>query len=346
MRKFGFVILVLVVLMGSAALMLRSPSPGTLTVAVTEGFVMKPELLAQFERETGAKVILQKFADAEAMLTQPITADVAYGIDTFTYARAINKNIFGGYAAPQLAAVPQRLKTDAQNRLLPIAVNYVTINYDQQYFANLNRPPPKSLRELTDRKLYHKFVIVSPEANASDIGLAFLALTVASFPEGSAYPWQQYWRDLLQNALHPVMSWNEAYGAQFSATQPAGTDVSALHALCLSYAGAPAADMHFNKRAQPVMGNVGDVGFELVTYVGINKNTQARTLAQKFVDVLLSQDYQREIAPQRFAYPARSDVPLPANMAPPANPLTLPPEVIEQNRARWLSEWRHISGGG
>ena len=343
MRKIIFVVgLVAVVLMASLAFNTRNAEPNTLTIVTTDGFVLQPELLMQFERETGSKVVLQKRASAEALLTQPITADVAYGLDTFTYARAISSNIFEGYASPQLAAIPPRLQIDSQNRLLPVEVNYITINYDKNYFAARELPPPQTLRDLTDRKLFHKFVIVNPEA--SSIGFAFLALTVASFPEDSAYPWQIYWRDLLHNAVHPVMTWNEAYGALFSATQAAGSDPSATHPLCLSYAAAPVADMQFNQRAQPVMGNVGTVGFELVTYVGINKNTPARTLAQRFVDLLLSKTYQQTLALQRFVYSVRSDVLFPA-APPPANALSLPPEVIEQNRVQWLTIWRKMFGG-
>ncbi len=319
--------------------------PAMLVVDVADGIIIKPELIQQFEKDNNAKVILHPALNADAMLTKPITADVAYGIDTYTAGRAIASGQFEGYATPALISISTALKSDAQNQLIPIDVNYVTVNYDKNWFAVRGIAPPADLKALTDKTYFHRLVLTNPDN--TPIGLGFLLMTIAAFPDGSSYPWQQFWRDLQMNAMHPVPTWNEAYGLQFTASQRPGAPTEGLHPLCLSFAAAPVADMQFNNRTESGIGNLGDIGFQQVRYAGIVKNTQQRKLAEKLIDLLLSDTYQKDIASQMFVYPARSDIVLPerfAQYAPvPRTVLALPPDQIEQNRQRWVDEWKSIT---
>jgi thiamine transport system substrate-binding protein len=316
----------------------------TLTVLAVQDFAIHPTLVKQFEQDTGATLVVLKVAQAELMLSQPITADVAYGFDTWTHTRALNTDQFASYEAPALSAIPTQWVGDSQHRLLPVDVNFVTVNYDLNYFANMGWPTPTSLRDLTNQQLFHKFVLVLPDSTT--IGLAFLAWTRTAMPDGSAYPWESYWRDLFRNAAHPVKTWQEAYGLQFTATQPPGTDLEVRHPLCLSFASSPAVDVQFNQRDKAVIGNVGDSGFAVVRYAGILKATQQRKLAEQFIDLLLSEAYQKDIPTELLNYPVRQGVPLPKLFAqyapPPARPIILAPDTVEQNRAAWLEAWRKL----
>ncbi len=73
----------------------------------------------------------------------------------------------------------------------------------------------------------------------------------------------------------------------------------------------------------------------------------ARLSPIESIDLLLSDTYQKDIASQMFVYPARSDIVLPerfAQYAPvPRTVLALPPDQIEQNRQRWVDEWKSIT---
>ncbi len=320
--------------------------PTTLTVAVADGIIIKPELIQQFEKDNNAKVVLHAVLNADVMVSRPITADVAYGLDTYTAGQAIGSGQFEGYAAPVLDKIPAAFKADAKNSLIPIDVNYVTVSYDKNWFAIRSISQPATIKALADKTYFHRFVLTNPDN--TPIGLGFLLMTVALFPEGSNYQWQQFWRDLQMNAMHPTLTWNEAYGLQFTASQRSGVSTDGLHPLCLSFAAAPVADMQFNNRAEPTMGNIGDTGFAQVRYAGIVKTTQQRKLAEKFVDLLLGEAFQKELAPQMFVYPARSDIALPErfvkNGPAPKTVLSIPLEQIEQNRQRWVNEWKTVTG--
>lgn len=323
-----------------------SSGPTTLTVDIADGIIIKPELIQEFEKANDAKVVLRSVLSAEAMVSKPITADVAYGLDSYTAGRAIGSGQFEGYAAIRLDKVPATFRADAKNTLVPIDVNYVTVNYDKNWFAMRGISQPTTLKGLTDKAYFHRFVLTNPDN--TPIGLGFLLMTIGSFPQGSDYPWQQFWRDLQMNAMHPVPSWNEAYGLQFTASQRTGAPTDGLHPLCLSFAAAAVADMQFNNRTDSVIGNIGDTGFAQVRYAGITKTSPQRKLAEKFIDLLLSENFQKELAPQMFVYPARSDITLPERFAahapPPKTVLALSPEMIEQNRQRWIDEWKSTTG--
>ena len=62
-------------------------------------------------------------------------ADVFYGVDNTFLSRALAGDIFEPYASPALARMPEDLKLDPGNRLLPVDFGYVTINYDRAYFS-------------------------------------------------------------------------------------------------------------------------------------------------------------------------------------------------------------------
>lgn len=156
--------------------------PAMLVVDVADGIIIKPELIQQFEKDNNAKVILHPALNADAMLTKPITADVAYGIDTYTAGRAIASGQFEGYATPALISISTALKSDAQNQLIPIDVNYVTVNYDKNWFAVRGIAPPADLKALTDKTYFHRLVLTNPDN--TPIGLGFLLMTIAAFPDG------------------------------------------------------------------------------------------------------------------------------------------------------------------
>ena len=112
------------------------------------------------------------------------------------------------------------------------------------------------------------------------IGFAFLAATVAAFPEDSAYPWEKFWRDYTSRILHFTETWNEASGLQFSANN----NNPESHPMVVSFAAAPVAEMLYKHVPRLRIGNLEDIAFEQPRFVGIRKDTRLRAVTQKFVD--------------------------------------------------------------
>jgi thiamine transport system substrate-binding protein len=86
--------------------------------------------------------------------------------------------------------------------------------------------------------------------------------------------------------------------------------------------------------------------FRQVEFVGILKGAREEALARKFVDFMLSPDFQSDIPLQMWVYPARRGVPLPdlfRRLAPvPEQPAMIDAAAIDLNRSSWIQGWTQI----
>jgi thiamine transport system substrate-binding protein len=172
-----------------------------------------------------------------------------------------------------------------------------------------------------------------------------LLTTVAYFGDDGETTWRDFWRDLRANDVYVSPDWSDAYYAQFS-----GSSGNGPRPLVVSYATSPAAEVYFSEGAldEPPTANVlaPGAGFRQIEFVGILKGTANRALAEQFVDYMLQPAFQDDIPLQMFVYPASDAATIPdlfEQFAPvPPQPARLAPELIEQNRERWINEWTDI----
>ncbi len=328
----------------------EQPQPAaqrTLTIMTHDSFGASEEVIAEFERTTGAKVVILKSGDAGSTLNKAILsknaplADVLYGVDNTFLGRALAADILDPYESPALADIPDRFKLDPNNRMLPVDYGHVIINYDKAFLEEKGLDPPKSLRELTDPRWRGMLVVQNPATSSP--GLAFLLATIAAFPEGSGYDWRQFWRDLRANDVYVSPDWSDAYYAQFSGSSGKGP-----RPLVVSYATSPAAEVFFSegKFEAPPTGNLEGTAFEQIEFVGILKGTKNRDLAEQWVDFMLSKRFQEDIPLQMFVYPVAKSAAWPDVFVkfgqPPAQAFSLTPEQIDEGRERWIEEWTRL----
>ncbi|MFN4293834.1 MAG: thiamine ABC transporter substrate binding subunit [Thermoflexales bacterium] len=322
-------------------------APRTLTIMTHDSFGASEDVIAEFEQANNAKVVILKSGDAGSTLNKAILskdaplADVIYGVDNTFLGRALAAGIVEPYNSPALADIPDRFKLDPQNRMLPVDYGHVIINYDKAYLQEKGLAPPTSLRELTEPQWKGKLVVQNPATSSP--GLAFLLATIAAFPEGSAYDWKQFWRDLRANDVHVSPDWSDAYYSQFSGSSGKGP-----RPLVVSYATSPAAEVFFSegKLEEPPTGNLEGTAFEQIEFVGILKGTKNRDLAEKWVDFMLSKRFQEDIPLQMFVYPVARAAKWPEVFVkfgqPPAQAFVLTPEQIDQGREQWIEAWTQL----
>jgi len=321
-----------------------APGEASLTVMVHDSFAVSEAVMKAFEQDNHAKVTVLKSGDAGAELSKAILskaapiADVMYGVDNTFLSRALGAGILDPYASPALANIPDQYKLDKDNRLLPVDYGHVMVNYDKAFLTQKGLAPPQSLRELTDPKWKGLLVVENPATSSP--GLAFLMASIAAFPDGSAYTWQQFWKDLRGNDVAISPDWNDAYYTQFSGSSGKGP-----RALVVSYATSPAAEVYFSegKLKEPPTGNVTGTAFEQIEFVGILHGAKNRALAEKFVDFMLSKQFQDDIPLQMFVNPVMTGAAEPDVFTkfaqPPKQVYSLPPDQIDANRANWIEGW-------
>jgi len=344
--KNKLILIIIVVSFALASCQAKSTptdEPVTLTVMTHDSFAASADVIAAFEQANNVKLVFLKSGDAGAALNRAILskgspqADVLYGVDNTLLSRALDEGIYESYESPLLAKIPTEFKLDASNSALPVDYGDVCINYDKAYFAAHNLAIPQTLADLTEPK-YKGLLVVENPTNSST-GLAFLFATIAEY---GAEGYIAYWQQLKENGLVIVNDWNTAYYTNFSASSGHGPQPMAL-----SYASSPPVEVIYAATPlddAPTASLVGkNMCFRQIEFVGILKGTQHRELAEKFVDFMLSVQFQEDMPLQMFMYPVNPDASLPDVLIKytqtPDHPATLDPAVIAANRDQWLNDW-------
>jgi thiamine transport system substrate-binding protein len=326
----------------------QSAGPQTLTVMTHDSFSVSEEVVQSFEEANNAEIVFLQSGDAGSVLNRAILtkdaplADLLFGVDNTFLSRALEEDIFEPYDSPVLAEIPDRFKLDPSNRALPVDYGDVCINYDKAYFAENNLAVPQSLEDLTKPE-YEGLLVVENPATSSP-GLAFLLATVAHFGDS----FTEYWQALKENGLVVVDGWETAYYTNFSGSSGRGPQP-----MVVSYGTSPAAEVIFAETPlddAPTASILGpDTCFRQIEFVGILKGTsqtRQRALAEKFVDFMLSQEFQEDVPLQMFVYPVNPNAQLPDEFTryaqAPEQTAELAPEVIAENRDAWIQAWTDV----
>jgi thiamine transport system substrate-binding protein len=313
----------------------------TIRLVTHDSFAVSQDVLDAFTARTGIEVEVLQGGDAGTVVNQAILTkdnpigDVLFGIDNTFLTRALQAGIFERYQSPALDAVPASLRLDPTARVTPVDYGDVCINYDKAWFKSHDVKVPKTLQDLTKPAYKGKLVVEDP--STSSPGLAFLLATISAYGSNK---WQQYWEQLRANDVQVVDGWEQAFYDEFSGGGGGGS-----RPLVVSYASSPPASVYF---ADPptdtaTIGTMTGACFRQVEFAGILKGTEHRAAARKFVDFLLSEQFQADIPLQMFVFPARDGTPLPKVFQQfadvPPDPYTLPVSKIGAGRDEWIREW-------
>jgi thiamine transport system substrate-binding protein len=329
-----------------------SPSPiqepQVLTVMTHDSFAVSTELVQQFETENNVKVNFIKGGDAGTTLNRLILtslggmpeADVFYGLDNTFLSRALEQDLLEAYDAPALAQIPAEFQLDPSHRALPVDYGDVCINYDKAWFQEHHLPVPQSLEDLTKPEYAGLLVVENPATSSP--GLSFLLATIATFGEDG---WQSYWQALKDNGVVIVSDWETAYYTNFS-----GSSGHGAQPMVVSYASSPAAELIYAETplTEAPTGSIVAEGacWRQVEFAGILKGTPNRSLAEKFIDFMLSQPFQEDMPLQMFVYPVLPSAKLPEAFVQasevPQKPATLDPELIAEKREAWVQAWTEL----
>ncbi len=328
----------------AALLAACSTGPRTLTVMTHDSFAVSDEVLAAFESENNVKVQFITAGDTGTAVNKAILskdnplADVFYGVDNTFLSRALNEDIFEAYASPLLQEIPDELKLDPKNRALPVDYGDVCLNYQKSYFEENNLAPPETLEDLLKPEYANLLVVENPATSSP--GLAFLFATIARFGENG---YLDYWRGLVENGVKVVNDWETAYYTEFS--QWGGE-----RPIVVSYGSSPPFEMIFAEEpldAPPTGVVTGPEScYRQIEFVGILKGTKNRRLARKWVDFMLSTQFQEDIPLQMYVFPvnpnAQLDETFQKYLAVPEKPAVLDPTIIAASRETWISNWTAV----
>jgi len=354
MRKKAVLLVALFTLIGSACVSptaapqdptttsaQATKAPIVLTVMTHDSFSISEEVVAAFEAEHNAQLQFLKAGDTGTAVNKAVLAkdnplaDVFYGIDNTFLSRALEEGIFESYTSPILAEIPEMFKLDPENRALPVDYGDVCLNYDVAFLNENAIDPPTSLEDLLD-PIYKGLLVVQNPATSSP-GLAFLLTTIGHFGEDD---YLNFWRGLVDNDVLVVNDWETTYYSEF--TRWGGT-----RPIVVSYGSSPPAEVYFSEEPldeAPTAAVVDpETCFRQIEFVGILKGTQNRTLAEAWVDFMLSPTFQEDMPLHMFVFPVNPNAGLPdvfiEHAVIPDQPVQLSPESISNNRETWIQAW-------
>ncbi|MFN2222179.1 MAG: thiamine ABC transporter substrate-binding protein, partial [Candidatus Promineifilaceae bacterium] len=135
--------------------------------------------------------------------------------------------------------------------------------------------------------------------------------------------------------------WEDAYYGYFSASGEGDRP------LVVSYASSPPAEVVFAEPPidEPPTASVTGPGtcFRQIEFIGIMAGTDARDLAEAFVDFALSKAFQEDIPLNMFVFPVNELAALPevfqqwATSA--QRPATIDAQTLDENREVWIRAW-------
>jgi len=137
-----------------------------------------------------------------------------------------------------------------------------------------------------------------------------------------------------------VDGWETAYNTEF--TTNGGT-----RPIVVSYSSSPPfqviyADPPVSEPSTAVVIADGSC-FRQIEFVGILKGTKHRDLAEKWVDFMLSTQFQEDMPLQMYVFPVNREAKLSEQfvkfLAEPANPAVVAPAEIAANREKWVQAW-------
>lgn len=327
----------IITLLATTLLALPAMAKDTLTVYTYDSFSGDygpgKNIKAAFEKTCDCDLNWVALGDGVAMLNRlklegkATKADVVLGLDTNLTAEAKALGIFGKHGIDiKRAIVPGGWNDDT---FLPYDYGHFAIVYNTETMPK----PPKSLDELVNGDPSQKIILEDPRASTPGLGFLLWMKTVYGDKAAAA------WTKLKPRILTTAPSWDAAYALFTKGEAP----------MVLSYVTSPAYHMVVDKTEKYQAADFAEGHYLQIEVAGLIEASTHHALAEKFMDFVLTPDFQNEIPTNNWMMPASAtSTPLPdafGKLVKPAKTLLYSPEDVFAHRRDWIDEWQKAVNG-
>ncbi len=258
-----------------------------------------PKIAKKFEEKTGCAVRFVTCKDAGEIVSRiesergNTTADVVLGIDNYLLPRVIKSDLLLPYKPKRYDEIDASLLMDKEALMTPFDFGYFAFMYNTESDV----PPPASLQDLTLDRYKNQIVIMDPQTSTP--GLGALLWIYATHQEN----YLDVWKSICNNVLSMPTSWSQGYALFKSGEVP----------LAISYTTSLAAHVLYDEtdKLQPLIFEEGHIC--QIEGMGIVKGAKNEKNAKAFLDFMLSDEAQSELAETQFMFPVMKSVELPAS---------------------------------
>jgi len=291
--------------------------PGPIVEKIFED---KYEIDLQFIAVDSAATLLNKII----LEGENTKADLVLGLDMNLFNAAEKSELFVSHNLKNInnkLTLPLNWESDI---FVPYNYGYFAFVYNNKTLKN----PPLSMEDLIN-KTDARIVIQDPRTSTPGLGL--LTWMKALYGDSA----QNKWSQLNKKIISVTKGWTDAYYNFFMAGEAD---------MVLSYSTSPAAHIMFEENYDISASTFKEGNYISVEFAGILNSSKNKQMANKFLDFMISDDFQKVIPGTNIMYPV-TDVEMPEAFNKLEIPkfLQLDPKDINDNKDIWINEWLNAS---
>ncbi len=306
-----------------------------LTIYTYDSFVSEwgpgPIIGKIFEEKHNADVEFVAVDSAATLLNKVILegdtskADIVLGLDMNLFDLAEQSGLFTSHNindVNNLINLPLKWES---NKFVPYNYGYFSFVYNEANLAT----PPKSMDELIN-STNARIVIQDPRTSTPGLGLLTWMKALYGDKAGDE------WKKLNKKIISVTKGWTDAYYNFFMAGEAD---------MVLSYTTSPAAHIMFEERYDILATTFEEGNYITIEFAGILNNSQNKDLANKFLNFMLSKEFQSVIPSTNIMYPVTNikDLPEAFDKLDVPNFIQMDPKEINKNKEKWIDEWLNAS---
>lgn len=306
-----------------------------LTIYTYDSFVSEwgpgPIIEKIFEEKYNADVDFVAVDSAATLLNKVILegdtskADIVLGLDMNLFDLAEQSGLFTSHNIKDINNLINLPLKWESNKFVPYNYGYFSFVYNEANLAT----PPKSMDELIN-STNARIVIQDPRTSTPGLGLLTWMKALYGDKAGDE------WKKLNKKIISVTKGWTDAYYNFFMAGEAD---------MVLSYTTSPAAHIMFEERYDILATTFEEGNYITIEFAGILNNSQNKDLANKFLNFMLSKEFQSVIPSTNIMYPVTNikDLPEAFDKLDVPNFIQMDPKEINKNKEKWIDEWLNAS---
>ena len=306
-----------------------------LTIYTYDSFVSEwgpgPIIEKIFEEKHNADVEFVAVDSAATLLNKVILegdtskADIVLGLDMNLFDLAEQSGLFTSHDIKDINNLINLPLKWESNKFVPYNYGYFSFVYNEANLAT----PPKSMDELIN-STNARIVIQDPRTSTPGLGLLTWMKALYGDKAGDE------WKKLNKKIISVTKGWTDAYYNFFMAGEAD---------MVLSYTTSPAAHIMFEERYDILATTFEEGNYITIEFAGILNNSQNKDLANKFLNFMLSEEFQSVIPSTNIMYPVTNikDLPEAFDKLDVPNFIQMDPKEINKNKEKWIDEWLNAS---
>ena len=306
-----------------------------LTIYTYDSFVSEwgpgPIIEKIFEEKHNTDVEFVAVDSAATLLNKVILegdtskADIVLGLDMNLFDLAEQSELFTTHNINDINNLINLPLKWESNKFVPYNYGYFSFVYNEANLAT----PPKSMDELIN-STNARIVIQDPRTSTPGLGLLTWMKALYGDKAGDE------WKKLNKKIISVTKGWTDAYYNFFMAGEAD---------MVLSYTTSPAAHIMFEERYDILATTFEEGNYITIEFAGILNNSQNKDLANKFLNFMLSEEFQSVIPSTNIMYPVTNikDLPEAFDKLDVPNFIQMDPKEINKNKEKWIDEWLNAS---